>query len=101
MNAAQLSAAIAARVTGAAVYDFAEMRDCSTLVARATLEAEAFSELTGAPLDYHTDWRERIDGHVLVRLAHLRMVLDLITEDRIGTAQEVLRGLLAQETHGE
>jgi hypothetical protein len=50
---------IADRMHDADVYDLAERSGCSMSVARATLEAEAFSDITGAPLDYHTDWRTR------------------------------------------
>jgi hypothetical protein len=59
----EVSAAIAGRVTDADVYDCAAQWDCSLLDARAALESEAFSDITGAPLDYHTDWRERLEGH--------------------------------------
>lgn len=59
MNASAIAAAISARVTDSAVYEAAERGDCSLAVARGDLEAEAFSDLTGLPLDYRTDWRER------------------------------------------
>lgn len=51
---------IAERVTDLAVAAFAEERDGNMMIARATLEAEAFSDITGLPLDYSADWRERI-----------------------------------------
>ena len=35
-----------------AVYAFAEDHDCSLLVARETLEAEAFADFAGVPVDY-------------------------------------------------
>ena len=56
-----IAAQVAARVTDAAVYTMAEERDCSTMDVRAALEAEAFSDITGLPLDYQTDWRDRLN----------------------------------------
>lgn len=61
MTSAEIAAAIAARVTDSAVYELAERSDCSLAIARGDLEAEAFSDITGKPLDYHTDWRERLE----------------------------------------
>jgi hypothetical protein len=57
MTYAELAAAVAARVQDADVYDLAERMDCSTMDARATLEAEAVAALTGRPVDYYADWR--------------------------------------------
>jgi hypothetical protein len=59
MSPENLATEIAMRVPDRRVYTFAEENGCSTMDARATLEAEAFSEITGLPLDYHTDWRTR------------------------------------------
>ena len=39
-------------VNDADVYAFAEDHDCSLLVARETLEAEALSDLIGEPVNY-------------------------------------------------
>lgn len=55
----KLAQDIARLVTDQMVYDYAEQYDCSLMDARATLEAEAYSKLTGRPIDYHTDWRDR------------------------------------------
>jgi hypothetical protein len=60
MTRNEIIKAVSQRVTDERVHVFADWTDCSTLDARATLEAEAFSAITGLPLDYHTDWRERI-----------------------------------------
>lgn len=60
MTRDEVTVAVRARATDEAVYAFAEERDGNVAVARATLEAEAFSDVTGLPLDYHTDWQERL-----------------------------------------
>jgi hypothetical protein len=49
---------VARRVTDTAVYAMAEDRDCSAMVARADLEAEAYADITGRPVDYQNDWRQ-------------------------------------------
>jgi surfactin synthase thioesterase subunit len=55
--AAIVAELVARRVATQAVYDLAERMDCSMLVARADLEADAYSAITGEPLDYGRDWR--------------------------------------------
>jgi hypothetical protein len=62
-----ISERIAERVTDLAVYeryqaDGSDHPEYSIADARADLEAEVFSELTGLPIDYHTDWRESLSA---------------------------------------
>jgi hypothetical protein len=57
MTKAEVAAEVARRVTDAAVLELSERMGRSMMLARVDLEAEAYSEVTGEPLDYGKDWR--------------------------------------------
>jgi hypothetical protein len=59
MTKDQIAAEIHKQVPDRDVYDFAEEYDVTLLIARATLEEEAFCDITGMEPDFSTDWRER------------------------------------------
>jgi hypothetical protein len=60
LDAQKIAAAIAERVRDVDVDALAQEFDQSMTVARASLEAEAYADITGKPVDYHSDWREEL-----------------------------------------
>jgi hypothetical protein len=58
MTPSEIAAEVARRVQDQDVFDLAERMDCSMMLARETLEAEAFAAITGQPIDYQADWRD-------------------------------------------